>query len=256
MKMSYTLENKTNGEDLVMLYVKTRDHMAKDQAIRAFLPLVKYIAARINFVENGVMRREDIYQYGIVGLLESLERYQPEIGVSFKSFAYKRIHGEIIDAIRREGILNRDQMKSVIQLASAEDKLRASLSREPTQFEVCDEIGISENKYFKIQNLRSLSSSVSLNENIFLGENHSVLREEMIADIAQEPPDLILESESLKEELKRIIQELPERQRLILALYFYEDLILYDIGQVLRISESRVSQILKKTLSEIKKKLS
>lgn len=254
--MSYTLENKSNGEDLVRLYVKTRDHKAKDHAIRAFLPLVKYIAGRINFVENGVMRREDIYQYGIVGLLESLERYQPEIGVSFKSFAYKRIHGEIIDAIRKEGILNRDQMKSVIQLASAEDKLRASLGREPTQFEICDEIGISEDRYFKIQKLSALSSSVSLDENIYLGENHSVLRNEMITDVAQEPPDLILEKESLKEELKRIIQELPERQRLILALYFYEDLILFDIGQVLGISESRVSQILKKTLSEIKKKLS
>jgi len=253
--MIETLKKKQTNEEIVKEYTKVRSPELKEQAIQAYLPLVRYIIGRMNIPENGLLTKEDLYQFGIVGLIEALERYQPEHGTTFKTFAYKRIYGEIVDTIRRNGILNRDQAKNVNRLVSAVETLQHRLRRDPSVQEVCREAKMSEQEYFEIEMLNKLNFTLSLDERVSETGEGSQLRRDMISDDSQQSPEERLDRESMKNNLKYKISRLPEKQRLILALYYYEELTLMDIGQVLNLSESRVSQILKETLIELRRSI-
>jgi len=253
--MIETLKKKQTNEEIVKEYTKVRSPELKEQAIQAYLALVRYIIGRMNIPENGLLTKEDLYQFGIVGLIEALERYQPEHGTTFKTFAYKRIYGEIVDTIRRNGILNRDQAKNVNRLVSAVETLQHRLGRDPSVQEVCREAKMSEQEYFEIEMLNKLNFTLSLDERVSETGEGSQLRRDMISDDSQQSPEERLDRESMKNNLKYKISRLPEKQRLILALYYYEELTLMDIGQVLNLSESRVSQILKETLIELRRSI-
>ncbi len=247
--------SQLDGDTLVREYIADRTKAKREQAIRAFLPLVKYIIGRLNLPSDGILKREDLYQYGVIGLLNALDRFQPSFNVTFKTFAYKRIHGEIIDAVRKTGVLNREQLRSVGQINQAREKLRYELGRTPTPQEICTRAGVPENNYYYLQQLMNLSFTISLEERIGDDSEESLTRKDTIADQNQIPPEAQMMHQELKEELKHLIHDLPERERLVLALYFYEELTLMDIGQVLGLSESRVSQILNHTLIELKMQL-
>ncbi len=253
MKQTTTLSDR--GELLVKKYKETHGQQLKDAAVREYLPLVKHIVGRLNIPENSIMKREDLYQYGILGLLDALERYQPTFGVSFKTFAYKRIYGEIVDAVRRIGPLNRDQIREIQLIANAYEELRKRLLREPTIEEVCQETGIELEHYFEIEQANHLNFTISLDDFVEEDDGLSLTRKETIRDDQQKTPDEKFDESSLKKTLKFLIERLPERERLVLALYYYEELSLADIGKVLGLSESRVSQILKATLVTIRKQL-
>ncbi len=252
--MSYTGQYK-DAEGLVQQYVETKNPRIKEEAIKKYLPLVKYIVGRINLPKANVLKREDLNQYGIVGLLDSIERYDPTVGVTFKTFAYKRIHGEIVDAIRKSGVLSRSQMSKISKLMAAIEELKSENGRDPLPAEICQKMNISMSEYYKIKNTMSLTFTLSLDEKIKKDSDESFTRKDMIASEQEEQPDEKLQKTSLKEELKYHIKELPERERIVLALYYYEELTLSDIGQVLNISESRVSQIMNKTLIKLQQKL-
>ena len=249
------IRKKIDGEELVKEYILTGNQKVKEQAIQAYMALVKHIVGRINIPENGLLKREDCYQYGIVGLLSALEKFDPEFGVSFKTFAYKRIYGEVIDAIRNAGVLNRRQVKDINRILTVSGELQSVLGRGPTPMEVCEEMGISEDEYYRIQQSANLNFTLSLYDKVYDDGENSLTREDTIADESQTPPDVMLEKQGIKEILKGLIKGLPERQRLILALYYYEELTLFDIGQVLGISESRVSQILNQVLVDLRGKM-
>ena len=201
--MSYTSQYQ-NAELLVQKYIETKDPKAKENAIKSYLPLVKYIVGRINLPKENVLKREDLNQYGIVGLLDSIERYNPEVGVTFKTFAYKRIHGEIVDAIRKSGVLSRSQVSKITNLLNSTEVLKNKIGRNPLLSELCEYMDISLAELHKIQGSMSMSFTLSLDEKI--GKDN-------------------------------------------------EELTLNDIGQVLNISESRVSQIMNKTLMTLQRKL-
>lgn len=242
------------GEKLVLQYIKDRSQRTKERAIQLFLPLVKHIVGRLNIDESGSLRREDLYQYGIIGLLDALDRFDPEYGVTFKTFAYRRIYGEVIDAIRKEGGMSRDQVKRYNEIISTMDRLRSRYYREPTIEEICEELDISREDYFKALQ-SNLNFTLSLDDILYEDGDDRLSRIDVLPDEAQIPPDKQLELESLQNELKGILLKLPERQRLILALYYYEELTLADIGTVLGLSESRVSQILNQTLAQVRSKM-
>ena len=244
-----------NGEKLVHQYIKNRSQRTKDRAIQVFLPLVKHIVGRLNIDASGSLRREDLYQFGIIGLLDALERFDPEYGVTFKTFAYRRIHGEIIDAIRKEGGLSRDQVKRYNEIIATMDKMRSRYYREPTVGEICEEMEISREDYYKALQSSNLNFTLSLDDTLYEDGTDRLTRIDVLPDEEQVPPDKQLELESLQDEIKRLLQKLPERQRLILALYYYEELTLADIGVVLDLSESRVSQLLNQTLAQVRSKL-
>jgi RNA polymerase sigma factor for flagellar operon FliA len=242
-------------EEIVRTYTATPNPETKEKAIKANLPLVKHIVGRLNIPEQGVLRKEDLYQYGIIGLIDALDRYKEEYGVKFKTFAYRRIFGEIMDAVRKLGILNREQMKCVNKILNAIDDLRNQFGREPTVHEVCQYADITPEEYYTAEQLNNLSFTLSLNDRVYENTDGTVLRQDLIADENQDSPEQLFERQELKNQLKALIKRLPEKQRLVLALYYYEELTLMDIGQVLGLSESRVSQILKQTIIDIRRQI-
>lgn len=248
---------KVDQDDkLVCEYLNTHNPALKEKVIHKYLAFVKYIIGRLKLPSKGLLKRDDLIQYGIIGLLDAIERFNPDLGVGFKTFAYKRIQGEIVDALRKSGAYSRSQMQAINKIRAASDHLRTILGREPNAHEICDEVNISLKEFYRIRRLMNLGYTLSLEDRIETdAESHSLPRKEMIPDQDQEPPDVIMENESIKAELKHHIKNLPERERIILALYYYEELTLNDIGRVLGISESRVSQILSNTLARLKQKL-
>jgi RNA polymerase sigma factor for flagellar operon FliA len=255
--MNTTLEQvKANGEFLVKEYIKTRQPSIKEKIVQAYSPLVKYIVGRINFPSTAILAKEDLYQCGIIGLLSALERYQPDSKAAFKTFAYKRIHGEVIDAIRRAGLVGRDKYDQIKAIEKATNDLTGRLGREPAAEEVCHELSITEDEYHERMNASLMNYMLSLDTKINDDNGDFIYRVDTVEDDSQMNPEETVNDINLKKLVQDIMPTLPERERLILALYFYEELTLYDIGQVLGLTESRVSQILNKTLVEIKVKIS
>ncbi len=244
-----------DGEQLVREYMVTGNEALRNEAINAFLPLVKYIAGRINIDQFGSLGREDLFQYGVVGLLTALDRFQVDRGASFKTFAYRRIHGEIIDAIRREGTISKDAYSIRKKIIRVSDELRKTLGRDPALAEIADEMGINLEQLNKMLFKGNPVEHLSLNDTVGSDGADSMLRLDVIKDEEQLAPNEEYEQTELKNELIELIKLLPERQRLILALYYYEELTLADIGMILGLSESRISQIMSQTLEEMKGKL-
>jgi RNA polymerase sigma factor FliA len=240
------------GEDLVREYLKTKSPIIKDKIVTSYGPLVKHIIGRFNVKYSVTMSLDDLYQFGILGLLKALDRYKIEMNVPFKGYVYKRIHGEVIDALRREGLIGRDMYEKVKKLEKCIKDLQAKNGREPAMHEVCELLEITDKEYYSILNISHMTYTTSLYSTVADDEGTSVYKVDTLEDSDQMNPEQIVEKDNLKMRLKHVLNALPERERLILALYFYEELILADIARILGLSEARISQILNKTLVDIK----
>ena len=245
-------ERVQRGEDLVREYLKTKNLLIKDKIVESYGPLVKHIIGRFNVTYSTTLSLDDLYQFGILELLKALDRYNIEMNVPFKGFVYKRIHGEVIDALRREGLIGRDMYEKVKKLENCVKKLSAQNGREPAMHEICEHLDISDKEYYSILNTSQMTYMTSLNTTVSDEEGSSVYRVDTLEDESQMNPEELVVKENLKSRLKQVLNALPERERLILALYFYEELILADIAKILGLSEARISQILNKTLVDIK----
>jgi len=256
-KISQKVEkDKNQSQQLIEKYHETKSQAIKEKIIKQYLGLVKYIIGRIKVPNNILLKRQDLQQFGIIGLMDAIERYDSSRNASFKTFAYKRIYGEILDSFRRYGAFSRRQTENINKVRDATEQLRKSLGREPSTDEICDQLDISQKEYYQINQLMNLGYTLSLDDKINSDDDgKSLTRKDLIADKDQKSPDLILQKEGVKKALKKYIKDLPERERVILALYYYEELTLSDIGQVLGVSESRVSQIMSATLKKLRKKL-
>ena len=248
-------KNQINGENLVKEYLKNADPRLKESIVSSYAPLVKYIVGRFNLTYSTTLALDDLYQAGVFGLLKALERYKPETGTPFKAFAYKRIFGEVVDTLRKEGLLGRDKYDQIKKLEAAIRELSSSFGYEPSAEEVCEHMGIKESEYYALLNTAQMVYTTSLNTKISGDEGEFVYLIDTLTDDEQLSPEAVLEKKDLKERLKVVINELPERQKLIMALYFYEELTLADIGRVVDLSEARISQILNKTLLDVRSKL-
>ncbi len=244
-----------DGETLVQEYVRTGNQRLKDRIVMSYAPLVKHIVGRFNVSYSTTIDRDDLYQAGVFGLLKALDRFQLESGTPFKAFAYKRIYGEVVDALRKEGMLGRDKYEQIKNLENSIKRLTARLGTEPSIDEVCEDLQISEKEYFQLISTAQMVYTTSLNTKISGDEGEFIYKIDTLKDDEQISPEDELIKKDLKENLKKVIEELPDREKLIMALYFYEELTLADIGRVVNLTEARISQILSKTLLKVKTKL-
>ena len=246
---------KETGEALVKEYIASQNPRLNGKIVEHYAPLIKNIVGRFNVQYSTTLSREDLYQYGILGLLKALERFKVN-GVPFHTFAYKRIYGEVVDALRREGMLGRDKYEKVRNLEKSIQSLTASLGREPSVEEVCQSMGITEKNYYNLLNTSLLVYTTSLNTKISDDEGDFIYRIDKLTDDSARNPEEELINADLKKRLREIItHELTDRQKIILALYFYEELTLSDIRKVVDLTEARISQILNETLIKIRIKL-
>jgi RNA polymerase sigma factor for flagellar operon FliA len=239
-------------------YKKTDDRQAKDALVLKYLPLAKYVADRMAIYLLPGIEHRDIVGWAIVGLLEAVENYDLAQKVSFKTFAFYRIKGEIQDAIRNLDWLPRPQRDRVKRVHAATDKLRTRLGKEPTPQEIADEVHMAEDDV-----LDSLSKSTSVNLVSLdqpLGDTHRTVddQELTIEDIiedAGDSPREIADKTSALEALAAAIPKLNENQQKVIYLYYNEGLTLKEVATVLDVTEGRVCQIHTEAITKLRAKM-
>ncbi len=233
-------------------YVIDRDPHVKDELVMQYAPLVKYVVGRLAIGLPNIMDFEDVLSYGTLGLIEAVDRFDPTKGVKFETYAIARIRGAIIDALRSLDRLPRSVRQKARQIEKATVELETTFGRPPTTAEVADHLGVSVDKY---QNMLIDASwtTVSLDgllDNQNYGEGGAPVELE----------DVNAHSEVIggieRDETGRILAEavinLPERERLVVSLYYQDDMTMKEVSRVLSISESRVCQLHARAVSRLR----
>jgi RNA polymerase sigma factor FliA len=234
---------KVNGED-----------GARERLVVAYSPMVKFVAGRLGAGLPSHVDDADLISYGLMGLIGAIERFDPERGIKFETFAMTRIRGAIIDELRSLDWVPRSVRSRAREIEAVQVKLEHELQRAPSEAELAAKLGIEEEE-LRSSLLEIANSSVYALDELWTvsdssGDKVSLL--DTIADHRAEDPQESLDSSEIKDRLTEAIASLPEREQLVVALYYYETLTLREIGEVLGVTESRVSQLHTKAVMRLK----
>ena len=227
----------------------------RDVAIRQYAPLVKYVVGRLAIGHPAILDYEDILSYGTIGLIEALNRYDGSKGVKFETYAISRIRGAIIDALRALDRLPRSVRQKARRLEQIHVAFTVENGREPTDEEVATAMGLTIEHY--IQTLVDCSwVTVSLDGLMDRDSNGDVSAPtELPADPNEEDFTQRLEKRQLSDALAGAVKQLPEREWLIVSLYYRDEMTMKEIAQILEISESRVCQLHGRALGRLRARL-
>ena len=243
------------AEELWREYRRSRDEKIKHELVLAHLSLVKYLAGRLAVKLPPYISQEDLESYGVFGLLEAVEKYDPGFGASFKAYAYSRIRGAMIDEVRRQNWLPRTMWQKIQQLNAARERLQREHGEGVTSEVLAGALGISVTELHRLAGRASLLSLYSLDDTVSLADGELVRWGDLIQDSSSPDPLDIIEREEGRRLLAKAIEELPEKDRLVLSLYYHEGLTLKEIGRVLAVSESPVCQLHTRALNRLRNKL-
>jgi RNA polymerase sigma factor for flagellar operon FliA len=227
----------------------------KDKLIMEYAPLIKFIAQKIAIRLPSNIELDDLISSGVIGLMDAIEKYDPTRDNKFKTYAEFRIRGSILDELRAQDWVPRSVRDKAKLLDRTIIKLEAELGRSPNEDEICDALKISKDEYYDMLHQVRPVSVLSIDESATFSnvDKKSILN--LLEGAKFNNPFTQLNLKSVKEVVTNAIEELPERQRLVLSLYYYEDLNLKEIGQVLRVTESRVSQLHAQAVARLRAKL-
>lgn len=214
----------------------------KDKIVEKYIPLVKYLASRIMLGKTKYIEYEDLVSYGIVGLLDAINRYDSSRGMKFSSYATLRIKGAMIDEIRKNRPISKGAMDKLAKYNESVERLQNRFMREPTLNEIAMDLNITEVEVSQVENYINYMSILSL-ESVIYSDDDDVTIMETLEDKNSVSPEESLEYKEKLEILSEAIERLKEKDKLILKLYYYEKFTLKEIGQVLEVSESRVCQL-------------
>ncbi len=249
------LEEKTESE-LWELYRNTHDPKIRDRFIEQYSPLVKYVAGKVAIGMPQNVEFDDLVGFGVFGLFDAIEKFDPEKHVKFKTYAVTRIRGAIYDELRSIDWVPRSVRQKAREIEDTIHRLEASLGRAASDKEIADELGVSVSEFQKLMLKVSGTSVLSLNDVWYTGDENDTVA---IVDGIESPqslnPDIIIEKEEIRRVIVQAISELPEKEKKVLVLYYYEDLTLKEIGKVLDVTESRVSQLHTKAIMRLRTKL-
>ncbi|HBN07097.1 MAG TPA: FliA/WhiG family RNA polymerase sigma factor [Cyanobacteria bacterium UBA8530] len=223
-------------------YAESQDQAAREQLILEYVPLVRYVIGRLALTLPPSLDSEDLYGYGIIGLIDAVERFNPERGVKFETYAVTRIRGTIIDELRSQDWVPRSVRSRAKSLSGTLSTLECELGRPASDEELAKAMGISPKDLGHIL-AEATSPFLSLDELVQLGDDgqHVAWIDSMADD--KPGPAAVLEESEFRSQLTMAIDGLPEREKLLLSLYYTEGLTLKEIGLVLSVSESRVCQL-------------
>jgi len=244
-------------QSLWLDYRRTHDQALRDRLIVAYAPLVKYVAGRLGSGLPAHVDEGDLVSYGLLGLIDAIERYDPGRDIKFETFAMARIKGSIIDELRALDWVPRSVRARAREIERAIGELEARLGRAPTDEEIATKIGISTEELEESLTDISRSSIAALDELWSVsdaGDQVSLI--DTIEDPTGARPADALDETETRELLADAISRLPEREKLVITLYYYEELTLREIGEVLGVTESRVSQLHTKAVLRLKSRLS
>jgi len=242
------METKVKAVELRELWRRCKDEedeRARERLVVAYSPLVKYVAGRMAAGLPSHVEEADLISYGLLGLIGAIERYEPEREIKFETFAVSRIKGAIIDELRSLDWVPRSVRARARDIEKAHTKLENNLHRVPSEEEMAKELDMTEDE-LRDGLLQIANSSILALDDLWTvadpaGGQISLL--DTIRDPNATDPQAEIDAAELKDRLAEAIESLPDRERLVVALYYYENLTLREIGEVLGVTESRVSQL-------------
>ncbi|MBQ1983628.1 MAG: RNA polymerase sigma factor WhiG [Spirochaetaceae bacterium] len=254
--MMVALDEQKTEDELWLEFKKTKSPQLRDKFIRQYMPLVKYVAGKVSVGMPGSVDFDDLVGYGQFGLLDAINKFDPEKNVKFKTHAVTRIRGAIFDELRTLDWVPRSVRQKSREIEDTIVQLESKLGRPASDSEVAGAMGISEDEYHQTILKVSGTSVLSLNDVWYSGEESEHVS---IGDCIESPsslnPDVIVEREEIRRVIIEAINELPEKEKMVLVLYYHEDMTFKEIGQVLEVSESRVSQLHTKANLRLRAKL-
>ncbi len=242
---------QASNADLWARYTKRRDQQLREELILQYAPLVKYVMGRLAISLPSILDYEDILSFGTIGLIEAVERFDPTKGVKFETYAISRIRGAIIDALRSLDRLPRSVRQKAKEADQAVLHLTHELGRDPTDDEVAGLLGVSPEAYRK-HLIDASWVTVSLDANSSGGDEEDDVGMMGVPDPDEEDISVGLEQQELIGELGDAIRELPDREQLVLSLYYKDELTMREVSKVLGISESRVCQLHARALGRLR----
>lgn len=224
---------------------------AREKLIIKYLSLVKYQAGRIKMLVPTFIEQGDLESYGVIGLIDAIERFDPEKGIKFKTYASKRIRGEIIDYLRRLDWLPHNLRQDGKRIKAEAERLTKKLGKSPSIEELASNLNISRKKinslYYKIYSSQMVSLYNQVGDNPLL----NLLQEE-----EGKQPESIFQEKEKEKILSKALEQLNEKEYLVISLYYYEELTQVEIAEVMNLSPARISQIHKKAVYRLRGLLS
>jgi len=238
-------------------YKRTGDKRLRDRLILTYAPLVKYVAGRLGTGLPAHVDEGDLVSYGLLGLMNAIERFDPHRDTKFETYAISRIKGSIIDELRSMDWVPRSVRSRAREIERGIVELEHKLHRPPSDEEIAAHLGITDTEFQDSLTQISRSSVAALDElwTISSSGGDQVALIDTIEDTQGPEPQAALAQTELKEALGEAIARLPEREKLVVTLYYYEELTLREIGEVLGVTESRVSQLHTKAILRLKARL-
>ncbi|GAA1922524.1 RNA polymerase sigma factor WhiG [Streptantibioticus ferralitis] len=244
-------------DELWRSYKATGEARLREQLILHYSPLVKYVAGRVSVGLPPNVEQADFVSSGVFGLIDAIEKFEPERSIKFETYAISRIRGAMIDELRALDWIPRSVRQKARAVERAYATLEAKYHRTPSEAEVATEMDIAVEELHTIFGQLSLANVVALEELLYVGTEGGdrLSLVDTLEDRAADNPVEVAEDRELRRLLARAVNTLPEREKTVVTLYYYEGLTLAEIGHVLGVTESRVSQIHTKSVLQLRAKL-
>lgn len=235
-------------------YAKTQSPDIRENIILEYAPLVKVVAGRLSMYLGYNVEYEDLVSYGIFGLIDAIDKFDFLKDVKFETYASLRIRGAILDQIRKMDWIPRTIRQKQKKIDSVIKDIEVRYGRSATDDEIAEGLGITGDEYLDWQSQMKITNVVSLNE--FLEQGSEVPNEASHTKSTHfDSPEEVLERDELKKKLAESLEILTEKERKVIVLYYYEELTLKEISNILEVSESRISQLHTRALQKMKAKL-
>ncbi len=236
-------------------YVVDRSPELRDRLILHYAPLVKYVAGRVGSGLPAHVEQADLVSYGTFGLIDAITRFEPSREIKFESYAMARIRGAIIDELRSTDWIPRSVRMKARQFERTIAALEAKLRRSPTDEEIADEMDMDVEEIRKFLGQLSLVNVVALDELLVDDDGSAPRLVDTLKDTSALDPQAMAEHGEARQLLARAVEQLPEREKVVVSLYYFEGLTLADIGRVLGVTESRICQLHTKAVLHLRTKL-
>lgn len=240
-------------QELWKKYSETKDQSTKGQLIVEYADLVKYVAGRLSIYFGSNVEYDDLVGYGVFGLIDAIDKFDLAKKVKFETYASLRIRGAIIDSIREQDWAPRSLRKKGKELERAYFDLENQLGHSASDQEVADKLGITLEDLNKLLQDVNISQMISLED--YLEQNHETGFDPFSMQRETNLPEQRLEVLELKQILAESIDKLPEKEKTVVTLYYYEELTLKEISLIMKVSESRISQLHTKAIMRMRGKL-
>lgn len=229
-----------------------RDQVAGNALVVKFIPLVDYVVNRISVSLPDTVHKSDLKSLALQGLLDALEKFDPERGLQFETYASFRIRGAIIDGLRQSDWVPRSVRDKARRIEEAYIQLEQEKLRTIKDEEVCELLGMTHEELSQVLVSASLSSMISIDEPVYDDEEHQADRYNIISNGLADSPEAHINEQILKDALSNVIDRLPEKEKIVVSFVYFEDLNLTEIAEILGLSTSRISQLHSKAMLRLK----